>query len=256
MSISSATPRLRLPDFLGLGVQKGGTTTLHQMLAEHPEVFLPEQKEVHYFSLHYAEGPAWYAAHYEALAPGQRCGDITPYYLFHPEAPARIKVLLPTARLLVLLRDPVQRTLSQLFHSRRLGLEPLDLEAAIAAESQRLAGAEAVLARPDGRHGSHQEHSYLSRSRYERQLPGWQALFPPEQLLILRSEDLFTDPASIWQRLQSFLGLTPVPWAGELPRANAGSGEQATVPPQLRAWLREQLAPTYRAMEAGYGLGW
>jgi hypothetical protein len=256
LSLPVANPELRLPDFLGLGVQKGGTTTLHRLLLDHPEVFLPEQKEVHYFSLHYRRGPAWYASHYEAVAAGLCCGDITPYYLFHPEAPGRLKALLPAARLIVLLRDPVERSLSQVFHARRLGLEPLDLEAALAAEPQRLAGAEAVLARPDGRHGSHQEHSYLGRSRYERQLPGWQALFAPEQLLILRSEDLFTDPASAWERLQSFLGLTPVPWAGALPRANAGGGELATVPPQLRAWLREQLAPTYRAMEADYGLCW
>ena len=256
VSFAAATDCRRLPDFLGLGVQKGGTTTLHLLLADHPEVFLPQQKEVHYFSLHYAQGPAWYASHYEAAAAAQHCGDITPYYLFHPQAPARIQALLPAARLIVLLRDPVQRSLSQLFHSRRLGLEPLEPEAAIAAEPQRLDGAGAALAPDAGRHGSHQEHSYVSRSRYERQLPVWQALFAPEQLLILRSEDLFAHPARIWEQLQHFLGLRPIPLGRALPRANAGEGEAGSVPEALRARLRQELAPTYAALAADYGLHW
>jgi hypothetical protein len=256
LSFSAAPAGRRLPNFLGLGVQKGGTTTLHRLLADHPQVFLPEQKEVHYFSLHYAQGPAWYASHYEQAAPGQRCGDITPYYLFHPQAPGRIQALLPAARLIVLLRDPVQRSLSQLFHSRRLGLEPLAPEAAIAAEPARLLGAEAALAAAAGRHGSHQEHSYVSRSRYERQLPLWQARFGPEQLLLLRSEDLFTDPATVWERLQAFLGLTPLPLRGALPWANAGEGEAAAVPEGLSQQLRQQLEPTYRAMAVDYGMHW
>ncbi len=256
LTVTSAPGGRRLPDFLGLGVQKGGTTTLHRLLADHPEVYLPEQKEVHYFSLHYAQGVAWYASHFAQGASGQRCGDITPYYLFHPQAPGRIHSLLPAARLILLLRDPVERSLSQLFHSRRLGLEPLQPEAAIAAEPERLLGAEAALAAADGRHCSHQEHSYVSRSRYERQLPVWQALFRPEQMLLLRSEDLFADPASVWERLQRFLRLTPVPLRGVLPRANAGEGEATSVSASLRQQLREQLAPTYEAMAQDHGMHW
>jgi hypothetical protein len=247
---------MRLPNFLVVGAQKGGTTTLHRLLTDHPDVMLPEQKEVHYFSLHYNEGPAWYASHYDHVTREHHCGDITPYYLFHPEAPSRIKALLPEVRLIALLRDPVERTLSQLFHSRRLGLEPLEPEAAIAAERKRLAGTEAKLLPAAGRHGSHQEHSYVSRSRYEQQLPAWQALFRPEKLLILRSEDLFANPATTWERLQHFLGLTPIPLAGDLPRANRGDGEAAGVSCTLREHLRRLLEPTYQAMALDYGIHW
>ena len=134
-----------LPDFLGIGVQKGGTTTLQRLLEQHPQVYLPPCKELHYFSLHYGQGEAWYQQQFEAAAPDQRCGEITPYYLFHPQVPARIHALLPEAKLIVLLRDPVERALSQVAHSMRLGLEPLELEEALAAESERLRGAEAVL---------------------------------------------------------------------------------------------------------------
>ena len=123
----------RLPDFLGLGVQKGGTTSLHCLLEQHPQVFLPSVKEVHYFSLNFASGEAWYRSQFASAEPEQRCGEITPYYLFHPQAAARVREALPQAKLIVLLRDPVERTLSQYFHSRRHGFEPLGLEAALDA---------------------------------------------------------------------------------------------------------------------------
>ena len=85
--------------------------------------------------------------------------------------------LLPKARLIVLLRDPVERALSQYFHSRRLGFEPLPLEDALAAEAERLQSAPGALRAADGRHKSHQEHSYLSRSRYRAAAVRWQAFF-------------------------------------------------------------------------------
>lgn len=140
-------------------------------------------KELHFFSLHHHWGEAWYLQQFVAAQPQQRCGEITPYYFCYPQAPARIQSLLPHVKLFVLLRDPVERTLSQYFQACRLGLEPLELKAALVAEPERLAGAEAVLAQPDGKHLSHQEQSYLSRSRYEQQLERYEALFPAKQLL-------------------------------------------------------------------------
>ena len=252
----TSAPAGRWPQFLGLGVQKGGTTTLQRLLEQHPQVWLPPEKELQFFSLHYARGPQWYASCFAKAPAGQCCGDITPYYLFHPEAPRRIAELLPEARLIVLLRDPVERSLSQYFHSRRLGLEPLDLEAALAAEEERLAGAEVLLAAPDGRHRSHQEHSYLARSRYEQQLARFEQSFPREQLLLLRSEDLFGDGATVWIRVQAFLDLKPVPFPTDVAPANTGRSEAVAVPEPVREQLREQLQPTYRAMEERYGIRW
>ena len=246
----------RLPEFLGVGVQKGGTTTLQRLLEQHPGAFLPAAKELHYFSLHYALGEDWYREQFAQAGAQQRCGEITPYYLFHPLAPARIQALLPQARLIVLLRDPVERALSQYFHSLRLGLEPLELEPALAAEAQRLAGAEAALAAADGRHRSHQEHSYLARSRYEQQLPRLEALFAAEQLLVLRSEDLFAQPERVWEQVLTFLGLEALPLPPLAQPANAGQGESAKLPQRLRQALREQLQPTYGWVESRYGITW
>ena len=246
----------RLPDFLGLGVQKGGTTTLHRLLERHPSVFLPPVKEVHYFSLHFGEGETWYRNQFACAAPEQRCGEVTPYYLFHPKVPQRLHALLPEARLIVLLRDPVERALSQYFHSRRLGLEPLPLEDALAAEAERLQGAQEQLQAPDGRHRSHQEHSYIRRSRYQEQLPRWQALFPAEQLLVMRSEDLFKQPSAVWDRVLNFLELDPVPLPELAQPANSGSGEAAHVPVTVKQRLREQLQSTYRWAAVQHGLEW
>ena len=248
--------RRPLPHFLGLGTQKGGTTSLQELLSQHPQVFLPPCKEVHYFSLHDHQPLRWYAEHYLAAAPGQMRGDITPYYLFHPRAPQRIRRVLPAARLIVLLRDPVERALSQVFHARRHGFEPLEPEAALAAEAERLAGAKQRLQEPGSSDYSHQKHSYLSRSRYEQQLERYAALFPSRQLLVLRSEDLFQNTEACWQTIQTFLGLDPIALPAPLGRANAGRGEAEAISPQLREELRSALAPTVAAVRARYGFDW
>ena len=111
---------MRLPDFLGIGTQKGGTTYLHGLLQEHPQVFLAHPKELHYFSLHHGRHVGWYADHFADASTGQRCGEVTPYYLFHPLAAERIHAAIPNVKLVVLLRDPVERALSQYFHSLSL----------------------------------------------------------------------------------------------------------------------------------------
>ena len=246
----------RLPDFLGLGVQKGGTTSLHRMLEQHPGVFLPPVKEVHYFSLNFAAGEQWYRRQFADARHEQCCGEITPYYLFHPEVPKRVHALLPKARLIVLLRDPVDRAISQYFHSCRLGLESLPIEEALAAESERLQAAGAVLQPADGRHRSHQEHSYLSRSRYELQLPAWEALYPGEQLLVLRSEDLFNKPAEIWARVLEFLELPAFPLPALQAPANAGRGESSAVSMEVRHHLLEALQSTYSWTKEHYDMEW
>ena len=237
----------RLPDFLGIGTQKGGTTSLQKLLEQHPDAFLPITKEVQYFTLHYNESEQWYREHFQQANSKQICGEITPYYLFHPEAPQRIHALIPKARLIVLLRDPVERALSQYFHARRLGFEELDLEAALAAESERLASGDPY---------SHQKHSYLSRSRYELQLQRYQRLFAHQQLLILRSEDFFEKTEQSWKNIQDFLGLRESPLPQETIKANAGFGELSRVPPRVREWIRDELFDTIKSMRDQYGMTW
>ena len=248
-------PKARVPSFLTLGTQKGGTTTLHRLLAQHPEVFLPACKEVHYFSLHSQRDLAWYADHFSDALPDQRCGDITPYYLFHPQAPTRIRSALPDARLLILLRDPVERALSHYFHACRHGFERLELEAALEAESDRLQGAEAALARAGGQHFSHQKHSYRARGHYERQIQAYRQQFPDHQILVLQSEQLFAQPEHCWAMVLAFLDLSPWPLP-PMEAANRGLGEAHAVAPSLRQRLRLHFADTVAFVRHTYGFDW
>lgn len=247
---------LPLPRFLGIGAQKAGTTSLHHLLASHPQVFVPPDKEVHYFSLHADRDVQWYAGHFAAARPEQVCGEITPYYLFHPEAPRRIRELLPRVKLIALLRDPVERALSGYFHARRLGLEQLPIEEAFAREEERLAGAAAALVVPGGRHFSHQEQSYLARSRYDEQLARYGGLFGRDQLLVMRSEELFTESEAAWRRLLAFLELEHHALPREVPHANPGGDQSAGVDARVRDQLRSLLRPTYDALAGDYGIRW
>tara|TARA_B100000674_G_C37812038_1_gene901557 strand:+ start:480 stop:1154 length:675 start_codon:yes stop_codon:yes gene_type:complete len=220
---------------------------MHKLLTQHPSVYLPPCKEVHYFSLHAQEPASWYAAHYANAQQGQRRGDITPFYLFHPDVPNRIHALLPRARMIVLLRDPVERALSQVFHARRLGFEKLEVADALAAETERLASGSAY---------SFQKHSYVARSSYLDQLDRYEKLFPKRQLLVLKSEDLFSNTGVVWERIQRFLKLQPIPLPRALPRANAGKGEAAEVPARVRDQLRDALSTTALGVKQRYGIDW
>jgi hypothetical protein len=246
----------RLPDFLCLGAQKAGTTSLHHQLLQHPGIILPQQKELHYFSLSFHRSTRWYAGHFAQARPDQLVGEVTPYYLFHPHAPEWIARLLPQVRMIVLLRDPVERALSGYFHSRRMGHEPLDLEPAFAAEPGRLADPESHLARPGARHRAHQQQSYLSRSRYEVQLNRYLARFPANRLLILQSEWYFQNPEAGWRRVLEFLELPWQPLQESDRRHNVGAGEAAGVPTGFRQRLREELRVTYETLERDYGITW
>lgn len=245
-----------LPHFLVIGTQKGGTTSLHHLLSRHPGIYLPAVKEVHYFSQHFHQSRQWYADHYQDAKPGQVRGDITPFYLFHLAAPFRIRSVLPRVKLIALLRDPVERTLSQYFHARRHGYEQLELESALAAEEERIRGADVVVNEANGFHYSYQKHTYVSRSRYDEQLQRYHKQFPRRQLLVLRSEDLFARTQQCWDPLLRFIAADPRPMPAPLPHSNAGQGEAAAVPLSIKRMLRAELEPTYQWLEREYGLSW
>jgi hypothetical protein len=183
-------------------------------------------------------------------------GEATPYYLHHPHAAARAAAVVPDARLIVLLRDPVERAWSHWKEQRRRGFEPLDtFEEALDAEPGRLAGEAERLARdPRARSFAHEHQSYAATSRYLEALARWEAVFPADQLLVLRSEDAFADPQGTFDRVLAFLGLRPARLA-EVPPFNriAGTSEPAT-----RARLTAELAPDTAALEAHLGrtFGW
>ncbi|MGB8647676.1 MAG: sulfotransferase domain-containing protein [Anaerolineae bacterium] len=199
------------PRFIIIGVQRGGTTSLYNYLSGHPAIRPASVKEVHFFDLHFENGPDWYRAQFPEDAPGNRsaiAGEASPYYIYHPLAPRRIAALLPEVKLLVLLRNPIDRAYSQYNHVLRRGLELLSFEQALAGETERLAGeTERIINQPGYQSVNHQRLSYRSRGLYADQLEAWFQLFPREQFWIESSELLFQNPGLVLSRALSFLGL-------------------------------------------------
>lgn len=207
------TPWRAMPDFLIVGTQKGGTTSLFNYLIQHPRVYAPFRKEIKFFDSNYFNGLAWYRAHFplrRKLAREQALtGEATPYYMFHPTAPERIRQVVPNAKIIVLLRNPVDRAYSHYQHMVRAGREMLSFEEALEKEEERLKGeAEKIASDMYYPQAAHIYYSYLARGRYIEQLPKIFSLFTPERVLVLKSEDLYTDPTPTFFQTLDFLGLT------------------------------------------------
>jgi hypothetical protein len=202
-----ATASLRpLPDFLILGAQKAGTTALYAYLRWHPQITGPSFKEVSFFDRHYARGERWYRAHMP-ISRSATVGEASPSYVFHPLAPERIARMLPNARLIALLRNPVDRAFSHYQHEVALGREQLSFEEALAGEDGRMRGElDRMLADPTYFSHPWWNYTYAARGRYAEQLERWYAVFPREQLLVLLTDDLASDTAGTYRRVVDFLG--------------------------------------------------
>jgi hypothetical protein len=251
-----------LPDFVVIGAQKSGTTSLYIYLIAHPSILGAATKEVHYFDLNYHRGVDWYRSNFPSRRRldrltrrlGQRAltGEASPYYLFHPHVPHRMLELVPDARLIVLLRDPVERAISHHNHEVQDGFEPLPLAEAIEAEERRLPRSPDALAgdQPSSATFSHLHHSYLSRGRYAEQLEAWFALYPRERFLIMDSGELFKETPAAVARTFAFLDLPP----HELPSYdNLTSRAKPDVSPELRRRLYEYFAPYNQRLYALLG---
>ena len=189
------------PDFIIIGTQRGGTTSLYRYLAAHPEIGQASRKEVHYFDRYYENGHDWYLAHFPERGEYRLVGEASPYYVFHPEVPKRILAEVPRARFILLLRNPVDRAYSQYQMKVERGLETLPFAEAIEREPERLAATDDPLA-PAWRH-----HSYLARGVYVDQIKRWFENFPRDQFLIIKSEDFYAEPVRILHQTQAFLGV-------------------------------------------------
>ncbi|MGE0665631.1 MAG: sulfotransferase [Sphingomonadales bacterium] len=204
------SPDNPLPDCLLIGAKRAGTSSLYQNMIQHPRINAAGRKEVHYFDLNHHLGPNWYRSFFAPPTPGEPTlnVDATPYYLFHPAVPARVKALLPDARFIALLRDPVERAWSEYMHSRQRGLETLGFSEAIEAEGSRLRGEEErILADPRYLSHAHRYQAYQARGLYARQLARWFEHFPRDRFLLLQAEDLQRNPAEMFGRVVEFLGL-------------------------------------------------
>jgi hypothetical protein len=214
-----------LPDFLVIGAPKAGTTALHAALARHPGLYMSPVKEPKYFL---TDGPpparggpgdpqtyrehVWRRTDYEALfsaaPPGALCGESTPFYLYDRMAQRRIHALIPHARLIVILRDPVERAHSNWTHLWSAGREPAgDFLRACWEEDRRVAAGWSAF------------WHYTRLGRYGEQLGHLFSLFPREQVLIFRYRQLLEAPARTLDETCAFLGVAQQ-IITEIPREN------------------------------------
>ena len=187
-----------LPNFLIIGAMRSGTTSLFHYLRGHPDVFMPRVKDTRYFDLHFSKGLEWYKAQFSG-ANGQRAvGEASPAYMSFEEAPARMAQVIPQARLIAILRNPVDRAYSHYWHNQARGREPLGFVDAIAAEPERIASAGPTQRRDHN-------YSYLNRGRYLAQLQRVCQYYPREALQVLLFEDFRDAPLQTFQSLCRFL---------------------------------------------------
>lgn len=240
------TKERMLPSFLIVGAQKCGTTTLFSMLCGHPDVAPPLVKEVHYFDFDYRRDLSWYRAFFPRRGRSKDgaipiTGEASPYYIFHPYALERISEDLPGVKLILLLRNPVDRAYSSYHHQAWRGREKHSFETAIEREEGRLSGVdEASLRDPSGFSYEHAHFAYLARGRYFDQVRRCKALFPSESIKVVGSEDYFSDPQPTFEDVCDFLGLG----RRSYPRVeNVAKRGYAAMRSETRARLLDYFAP-------------
>ena len=184
-----------LPNFLIIGSQKAGTTSLYHILKQHPQIFMPETKEVNFFFKddEFARGPEHYATHFADAASQPALGEASPGYICHPEVPARIHALLPNAKLILTVRNPIKRAISQYWDNRRHLNEPLTFAQALDAYLN----------------DDYQPNQigYFSRGAYMRYIRRYLEYFPRENLLVLPFEEMIATPEDFYRRIFAFLGV-------------------------------------------------
>lgn len=217
-TVEVSSPLRTLPDFLIVGAQRCGTTSMFKTLIQHPDVARPFlRKGVHYFDTGYDHGPAWYRGHFpigftsRLRRFGRRTpltGESSPFYMFHPLAAERIAGDLPQVRVIALLRDPVERAYSAHSHETARGFETLPFEEALAREPERLEGErERMTANPHYVSYDLQHHAYRSRGEYVGQLERLSAALGRDRVFVVDSDDFFHTPEPVMPPLLDFLGL-------------------------------------------------
>lgn len=266
----TTNPMRLMPDFIIIGAMRGGTTSLYSYLTEYPNIGPAYMKEVHFFDVYYHKGLPWYRAQFPSTVQKYYTervqkqnfitGEASPYYLFHPHAPRRIARLLPHVKLIVQLRNPVSRAYSHYYHEVNGGHEKLSFAEAIDREEERIGQETAKLLRDEQYISySHRHYSYLARGIYVDQLKVWMDLFPREQILILKSEDFYADPAAGLKQTLDFIHL---PSMGIKEKKEEYQQLNTTKPPKMEPEMKKRLHAYFEPHNArlyaylGIDFGW
>jgi len=173
-----------LPNFVIIGAMRSGSTSLYKYLQDHPQVFMP-RKEIHFFDRRWDRGLDWYRSRFEGYAGQPAVGEATPTYLAEPEALDRMAATIPDARLVAILRDPVERAYSHYWMEHVRGRDGRTFEEAVADDTS----------------------DYLARGRYLPQLQDVCERFPRERLSVVLLDDLRASPGPTYGEVCGFLGV-------------------------------------------------
>ncbi|OLB82240.1 MAG: sulfotransferase [Actinobacteria bacterium 13_2_20CM_2_71_6] len=250
-------PARMLPSFLICGGQRCGTTSMYRALAQHPAVLKAVlHKGVHYFDVSYRRGMRWYQGHFPLRRSAERLSrrlagvpvqtfESSPYYMYHPLAATRLAADLPWVKLLVLVRDPVERAYSQHAHEVARGFESeVDFARALTLEPTRLRGQTQRLATdPDAYSFAHQHHAYRARGEYIRYLNRLSAVVDRSRIHVVDSAEFFARPEPVYDAVLDFL---------ELPHLGYPSFERHNARPRtdpMDPVLRKELSAYYEPFD-------
>ena len=244
-----------LPDYLIVGAQKSGSTSLYDYLIQHPEVAPAKTKEVHYFSNNYEKGVSWYRAHFSFSFLSGLIGEATPYYLYHPLAADRIKKTLPGVKIMVVLRDPSSRAISHYHHAVNHGFEETSIKEAFERDlnnykelTSRVYDGERIV--------KHQENSYISRGFYVEQLERYYELFDRENILLVKSDEFFDDPQGVLNVVFKFLNIDPDFIPSDMGVKNPGKYKEISREniDEVKSWLEDVYREHNEKLRDQYGI--
>ena len=261
-----------LPQFIIAGAPKCGTTALYRYLLSHPQVLAPSPPsyEIGYFSDYYDHELNWYRARFPlktaASWRSKRAGgktivtcEHTPFYVMHPLAAERMAATLPGAKIIILLRNPVDRAFSHYQHEFRSGQETLSFREAVAMENQRITGEVARMqSEPGYRSPTYVRHAYLNQGEYKSKVERFFNHMSHDNIMVVQSERLFSRTQEILNEVVDFLHLDRFKLDGVRP-FNAGSYPPLDkADPELAHDLRNRFRPHNESLYAylGTDFGW
>lgn len=250
-------PLRMLPQFLVIGEQKCGTTSIYKYLVQHPQIAPSLEKELRFFDRQFNRGRFWYQASFPFQLYSQYVrkrhgynlitGDASPNYLCHPRVPQRVKTTLSDIKFIVLLRNPVERAYSHYNMSVRHKKETLSFAEALDNEEERLGGKIGQVRQGDDFESYYQflHYAYKSRGIYALHLQQWFELFSRERFFIINSADFQTDPAKTLAQTFDFLGL---PNWGKIVYDRHNVGNYSALDGRLRQGMEQFFEPYNRQL--------
>ena len=240
-----------LPDFIILGVEKGGTSSLYRYLIQHPFINSSVTKEINYFNKYYDRGLNWYRVCFpfkfhksftkNVLHKNFLTGEASVRYFDYLHTPERIKQILPYLKFIILLRNPIDRAYSQHSMVSRGGNEKLTFEQAIQYEKERTEKEYEKMKKDENYYNDNYfRYAYLERGIYVDRLKRWMNIFPKKQFLIFDSKDFFENPSMIYLKTLEFLNLPKI----DLKKYSVTGRKNES--PRMNPKLREQLIEFFR----------